>query len=68
MSTSSLKERCANCGLRKGSHNATPYYSEFYKMFIPYNYCPGDEGRMNWDKGPGTVFASIVTKTTKEEQ
>jgi hypothetical protein len=45
-----LNEICANCGCTFGSHHAgsQPY---------PRNYCPGNEGRMDWDKGPGTVFA-----------
>ena len=51
-----LKEICANCGCTQGSHSAGGYYSYQYKMHVPYNYCPGDEGRMNWDKGPGTTF------------
>ena len=42
-------ELCANCGLTLGSHHggSSPY---------PYNYCPGHEGRMDWDKGPKTIF------------
>jgi len=44
-----LDEICANCGLTHGSHHggSTTY---------PHNYCPGHEGRMDWDKGPGTIF------------
>ena len=44
-----FEEVCANCGCTFGSHHAGngPY---------PYNYCPGHEGRMDWDKGPRTVF------------
>jgi len=53
-----LKEICANCGCTQGSHSASDYYSDFYKLHVLYNYCPGDEGRMNWDKGPGTIFKS----------
>lgn len=51
-----LREICDNCGLTLGSHCATEYYSCHYKMHIPKDYYPGDEGRMNWDKGPGTTF------------
>jgi hypothetical protein len=52
-----LNDICANCGLRRGSHLGGSYYSEFYKRSFPKDYCPGHEGRMDWDKGPGTVFA-----------
>ena len=43
------KEICKNCGCTFGSHHGgtSPY---------PYNYCPGHEGRMDWDEGPGTCF------------
>ena len=51
-----LKEICKNCGCTKGSHCGTSYYSDYYKMFIPRDYCPGTEHRMDWDKGPGTCF------------
>ena len=44
-----FKEICANCNCTLGSHYGghSPY---------PFNYCPGHENRMDWDKGPGTVF------------
>ena len=51
-----LDEKCANCGFSKGSHNAFGYYSKHYRMYVPRDYCPGHEGRMDWDNGPGTVF------------
>lgn len=51
-----LNRICKNCGLTYGSHNATTCYSEFYNMTVPSNYCPGHEERMDWDKGPGTLF------------
>jgi len=51
-----LYEICANCGCTHGSHNASTYYSEFYQMEVPRDYCPGHEGRMDWDNGPGTTF------------
>lgn len=51
-----FKEICKNCGFTSGSHCGGAYYSEFYNMSVPLNYCPGHEGRMDWDKGPGTVF------------
>ncbi len=35
---------CAWCSLTFGAHNGTD------------NRCPGHEGRMDWDAGPGTVF------------
>lgn len=55
-------EICVNCGCTFGSHCSGDYYSEYYKMHIPNNCCPGHEGRMDWDKGFGTVF-----KEAKEE-
>lgn len=61
-----LKEICKNCGCTFGSHCGGAYYSEFYSMFIPLNYCPGHEGRMDWDNGPGTVFEP--TKRYKEDK
>jgi len=47
-----LLEKCANCGLPFGSHHGgtSPW---------PYNYCLGNEGQMDWDEGPRTVFKSI---------
>ena len=56
-----LNEVCGNCGLSFGSHCALSYYSEFYKREFPKNCCPGHEGRMNWDKGSGTIFKSTGT-------
>jgi len=50
------REVRTNCGCTHGAHLADAYYSEFYKQAFPANYCPGHEGRMDWDKGPGTVF------------
>ena len=49
--TDHLEEICGNCELTLGSHHGgtSPY---------PYNYCPGHENRMDWDKGPGTTFKS----------
>jgi hypothetical protein len=46
-----LREICKNCGYTFGSHygGVQPW---------PRNYCPGHEGRMDWDKGPGTMFES----------
>jgi hypothetical protein len=37
---------CKNCGLTWGSHRGDPKNAT----------CPGHEGHMDWDKGPGTVF------------
>lgn len=56
MSMQRLNEICKNCNCTLGAHSATGYYSIHYEMHIPQNYCPGHEGRMNWDKGPGTCF------------
>ena len=56
-------EVCGNCGLSFGAHSAGEYHSEFYKMYIPNNCCPGHEGRMDWGEGPGTVFKPTGTFT-----
>ena len=61
-----LNEVCANCGFKLGSHSAGSYVSSYYDMFVPYNCCPGHEGRMDWDKGPGTVFKSKESIDEKE--
>ena len=44
-----LKELCLNCGFTYGSHHGgtQPW---------PRDCCPGHEGKMDWDKGPGTIF------------
>ncbi len=44
-----LDEICANCGCTKGAHHAG-------RDLWPYDYCPGHEGRMDWENGPSTVF------------
>ena len=64
-----LREICGNCGFTFGAHCASSYYSGLYKMFIPQDYCPGHEGRMDWDKGPGTVFkpTGLYSKEIKEK-
>ena len=53
-----LTEICANCKCTMGSHHGgtSPY---------PYNYCPRNEGRMDWEKGPGTVFKASGKYRTK---
>ena len=56
-----LNEICKHCGCTFGSHHggSNPW---------PYNYCPGHEGKMDWDKGPGTVFGSTgIYKKDKEK-
>jgi hypothetical protein len=60
-----LTEVCGNCGFTFGSHCGGGHYSSFYKMYIPKDYCPGHEGRMDWDKGKGTTF--LATNTFKEK-
>lgn len=49
-----LREICSKCGLPYGSHHGgtSPY---------PRDYCPGNEGRMDWENGPGTVFKASGT-------
>ena len=44
-----LKRKCANCGCTFGSHHGgtQPW---------PRDYCPGNEGQMDWENGPGTTF------------
>jgi hypothetical protein len=51
-----LEEICANCGLTYGSHLGAAKYDIFGNLQFPSNYCPGHEGAMDWDDGPGTVF------------
>jgi len=47
------------------SSHGVAYYSDFYEMQIPDNYCPGHEGRMDWGKGPGTMFQEQILKDIK---
>ena len=44
-----LKTKCKHCGFTFGSHHGgtSPW---------PFNYCPGHEGRMDWENGQGTTF------------
>ena len=51
-----MKEVCENCGLTFGAHLANSYDSDFYKRYFSRGTCPGHEGRMDWDMGPGTTF------------
>ena len=60
-----MKEICKNCGFTYGSHLANKYYSNMYRQEFPKNCCPGHEGRMDWNAGPGTIFEP--TGTYKEE-
>lgn len=54
-----MKEICGNCGLTFGSHHGgtQPW---------PHDYCPGHGKRMDWDKGPGTIFVSTGKMKTKD--
>jgi hypothetical protein len=56
-----MNEICERCGFTWGSHHAgrSPW---------PYGYCPGHEGKMDWENGPGTVFKStgLYRATAKE--
>lgn len=61
-----MKEICDNCGFTYGSHCGGAYYSFYYEMDIPQGYCPGHEGRMDWDNGQGTIFKP--TGRYKEEE
>ena len=47
---------CKHCGFTFGSHLFTGYYSNWNKSYFPQSCCPGHEGRMDWDQGPGTTF------------
>lgn len=52
---------CLNCGCTWGSHHAgqSPW---------PYDYCPGTEGRMDWENNTnGTVFSPSGCYDVKEE-
>jgi len=48
------KRKCANCGHTYGSHHggSSPW---------PRDYCPGHEGQMDWENGPGTCFKLSMT-------
>lgn len=61
MSYLPLREICGNCGLLFGSHHGSsgPW---------PYSYCPGHEGRMDWENGPGTVFKYTGKFTDDKEE
>ena len=50
-----LRIKCKNCGCPYGEHHAgtQPW---------PYNYCPGNEGRLDWENGPGTTFERSVSE------
>ena len=50
------REICKNCNCTYGAHNGTKYFSDYYNMEVPADYCPGHEGQMDWDNGPGTTF------------
>jgi len=43
-------EICGNCGLTRGSHHSGLAGS------YPYNYCPKNEGQMDYEEGKGTYF------------
>lgn len=43
------KEICKICGYTFDLHYTNT-------TFHSYNYCPGDEGKMNWDEEPGATF------------
>jgi hypothetical protein len=49
---SDFDEICDNCGLTLGAHKATN--DNLYGR----DYCPGHEGRMDWENGPRTYFES----------
>ena len=44
-----MNRKCRHCGFTWGSHHGGtgPW---------PKDYCPGHEGRTDWENGPGTVF------------
>lgn len=54
-----LDEVCENCGLSFGSHHGGC-------SSYPYNYCPGHEGRMDWEHGTGTCFLRTGSFTKPE--
>lgn len=58
LGTYKMDTKCKNCGCTLGSHSGTSFYSDFYKMDVPKNACPGHEGRMDWDKGR-TIFEPL---------
>jgi hypothetical protein len=62
-----LKAKCKHCGFTRGSHSASDYYSDLYKLYIHRDYCPGHEGRMDWDKGPGTTFEKMEERDARDK-
>ncbi len=44
-----MEEVCINCGCNYGAH-----HGGIFKY--PLNYCPGHQGKMDWDMGGGTIF------------
>lgn len=61
-----LNEICKNCGFTHGLHNASDYYSEYYEMYIPRDYCPAQECRIDRDNSQRTTFNP--TGRYKEEE
>jgi hypothetical protein len=48
--TSDFNEICDNCGLTLGAHKAID------GGLFPKDFCPGHEGRMDWENSPRTTF------------
>jgi len=63
-----FSEICENCGCSLGAHLGTSYQSDYYKRFFLVDTCPGHEGRMDWDKSPGTVFKGSGKYKEEEEE
>lgn len=53
-----LNERCGNCGLSRGAHSAGATLMGFSS-----NQCPGHEGEMDWENGPGRHFLPTADYT-----
>ena len=68
MTKPDMSRKCKNCGFTFGSHAASSYYSNYYNMIVRHNQCPGHEGRMDWDKGNGTVFESVDPEEQKKNE
>jgi hypothetical protein len=52
-----LDEVCKYCGLTRGAHHGGEYFSKTHQRIFHFDQCPGHQGRMDWENGPGSCFA-----------
>lgn len=62
-----MKRICANCGCTYGSHLGTAYYSNHYKDSFPKDFCPGHEGRMDWDNNKDRTTFKLKESENESE-